>query len=82
MEDIRYYDVFNEISESINKMNKDELNGALDVVCPLFSEFYRRYFTDKEEINVKALVKTLEELFETAAERRLHLNSQGSGQDE
>lgn len=82
MDYIRYYEVFNEISESINKMNKDELNGAFYVIYPLFSEFYRRYFTDKEEINVKALVKTLEELFETIEERRNYLNNPRNGQAE
>lgn len=73
MDDIRYYNIFNKISDSIETMTKEELNSALQILIPFYTEFYTRHFENKEQINVKAMIKTFEELVEVAAERKLFL---------
>lgn len=72
MESIRYYTILNRISDEIYKMSKDELNGALTVLQILNSELYQRHFENQEVINIKALVKTIEELSEIAYESYKH----------
>lgn len=74
MDNIRYYNFMNNVSKRIEKMTKEELNGALQILIPLYTEFYSRYFDNKEVINIKAMIKTFEELMEFASEREIHLD--------
>jgi hypothetical protein len=57
-------------------MKEDELKGAEDVLSVLHSYLYRTHFQEQKEIDVKALVKTVEELWEISAEI-LHHTFQG-----
>jgi len=73
---IRIWEVQYAIEDRLRTMKEDELKGAEDVLSVLHSYLYRTHFQEQKEIDVKALVKTVEELWEISAEI-LHHTFQG-----
>ncbi len=69
---IRIWEVQQTIEDRLRSMKEDELKGAEDVLSVLHSYLYRTHFQEQKEIDVKALVKTVEELWEISAERLYH----------
>lgn len=74
MNDIRYYELLDKIAYSINGMNKAQTEGAFNILSILYTDLNKQHFDNREENNMKALVKTIEELLEHAFERKLYLS--------
>ena len=66
--DIRIWEVQHAIEDQLRNMKEDEVAGSHDVLTVLHSYLYRTHFQEQKEIDVKALVKTIEELWEMSAE--------------
>jgi hypothetical protein len=72
MSDIRYYNILNKLSDEIYQMTINEAKGAQIVLSILHNNLYKIHFEYKEQINIKALVKTIEELYEVSYEKILN----------
>lgn len=69
---IRIWEVQHAIEDRLRNMKEDELKGANAVLSVLHSYLYHTHFQEQKEIDVKALVKTVEELWEISGERLYH----------
>lgn len=68
MQGVRIWDIQHAIENRMRSMTKDELAGACDVLTMLHVYLYRTHFQEQKEIDIKALVKTVEELWEISGE--------------
>ena len=64
----RIWEIQHAIENRMRSMTKDELAGACDVLTMLHVYLYRTHFQEQKEIDVKTLVKTVEELWEISGE--------------
>ena len=71
---IRYYDLLHNVQNALYKMNKNEANGANRVLALLNNYLYDLHFEQKKEIDVKALVKSIEEMWEVSMDIFSHLD--------
>lgn len=78
LREIRIWEVQHAITDRLQVMTKEEVMGAEEVLSILHSYLYRTHFQDQTPIDVKALVKTVEELWEISGEI-LHYKFQTSG---
>ena len=70
--DIRDYVLMNKIDNLFRLLKTEELKGAHTAISVIASHLSKKHFEDKIEINVKALVKTFEELDEIGMEILYH----------
>ena len=66
--ELRIWEVQHTVEDRLRTMTKAELNGAMDVLSVFHSYLYRTHFTEQKDIPMKALVKTVEELWEIGGE--------------
>lgn len=64
----RDYVLLDKINALYFTMTKEELTLAHSIIRTISSHLHTKHFEDKTEINVKALVKTFEELDEIGLE--------------
>ena len=74
--DIRDYVLMNKVDNLFRLLKGDELKGAHTVISVITTHLMKKHFDDKIEINVKALVKTFEELDEIGMEILHHEHHQ------
>jgi hypothetical protein len=75
MNDMRYYELLDKIAYSINGMDRAQTEGAFNILSILYAVLNKQHFEEnREDNNMKALVKTIEELLEHAFERKLYLS--------
>ena len=72
MSELRIYSLINDIGHVLENLNKEELIGANSVLGILSHYLTKTHFEEQKEIDVKALVKTIEELDEISVELLLH----------
>jgi hypothetical protein len=72
MSELRIWTIFNDISKVLENLNKEELLGANSVLGILSHYLTKTLFEEQKEIDVKALVKTIEELDEISIELLIH----------
>jgi hypothetical protein len=72
MSEIRIYSFFEDVVRVLENLNKEELIGANSVLGILSHYLTKTHFEEQKEIDVKALVKTVEELDEISIELLLH----------
>jgi hypothetical protein len=72
MSELRIWTIFNDISKVLENLNKEELLGANSVLGILSHYLTKTHFEEQKEIDVKALVKTIEELDEISVELLIH----------
>ena len=65
---MRIWEVQHAIEDRLRNMAEAEVAGASDVLTILHSYLYRSHFQEQKEIDVNALVKTVEELWEISGE--------------
>ena len=71
---LRYYDLLHKVHTALYKMNKDEANGANNVLDILNNYLYDLHFEQQKEIDARALVKSIEEMWEVSCDVFSHLN--------
>jgi len=69
---IRMYGIQAMVEDEMHNMSKEELLGAHKVLGVLTSRLNKIYFDDKVDFDRKALVKTIEELWEISCEIKMH----------
>lgn len=69
---LRYYWLQRELEDIIRNLTDRELQGATEVITALHSFLDRVHFQEKRVLNRRALVKTIEELFEICTEEYIH----------
>jgi len=69
---IRMYGIQAIVEDEMHNMSKEELLGAHKVLGVLTSRLNKIYFNDRVEFDRKALVKTIEELWEISCEIKMH----------
>jgi hypothetical protein len=74
--DIRDYTLMDKINKLYTLMTIDELKIAHSMIALISDHLDKKHFTDKIEINVKALVKTFGELDEIGMTILLNENNQ------
>jgi hypothetical protein len=74
--DIRDYVLMNKIDNLFRLLTTEELKGAHSAISVVALHLSKKHFEDKIEINVKALVKTFEELDEIGMEILHHEHKQ------
>ena len=62
MEDSRDYVLMDQINNLYDLLNKEELEVAYAVINIIATHLNKKHFREKDVINVRALVKTFEEL--------------------
>jgi hypothetical protein len=72
MSELRIWTIFNDIGKVLENLNKEELLGANSVLGILTHYLTKTHFEEQKEIDVKALVKTIEELDEISIELLIH----------
>jgi hypothetical protein len=72
MDSIRMHGIQSRIETMMHTMSKDELLGAHKVLSVLSIRLTALLFDEQVMFNRRALVKTLEELWEISAELKLH----------
>lgn len=72
MSELRIWALFNDISKVLDNLSKEELIGANEVLGILSHYLTTTHFEEQKEIDVKALVKTVEELDEISVELLIH----------
>ena len=72
MSELRIWTIFNDIGKVLENLNKEELLGANSVLGILSHYLIKTHFEEQKEIDVKALVKTIEELDEISIELLIH----------
>jgi hypothetical protein len=72
MSELRIWTIFNDIGKVLENLNKEELLGANSVLGILSHYLTKTHFEEQKEIDVKALVKTIEELDEISIELLIH----------
>jgi hypothetical protein len=72
MSELRIWNLFNDISKVLDNLSKEELIGANEVLGILSHYLTTTHFEEQKEIDVKALVKTVEELDEISVELLIH----------
>jgi hypothetical protein len=72
MSELRIYSLFEDITRVLENLNKEELIGANSILGILSNYLTKTHFEEQKEIDVKALVKTIEELDEISIELLLH----------
>jgi hypothetical protein len=72
---IRDYILLNKINTLYSTMTDEELKIAHSVIAVISDHLDKKHFTDKIEIDIKALVKTFGELDEIGVEHLIHKNS-------
>lgn len=63
---LRDYELMEQVEKFCKKLPERELEAACEVMDIISRHLTYRHFEKQEEIDVKALVKTFEELFEIA----------------
>jgi hypothetical protein len=66
--DMRDYALIRKVDNLLRLLNLEELKGAHTAISIISSHLSKKHFDDKVEMNVKALVKTFEELDEIGIE--------------
>lgn len=69
---IRDYQLMNDIDTLFRTYNKDQLISAHEIINLIAQHLNKKHFEDQKEINIKALVKTFEELDEIGMEMLHH----------
>jgi hypothetical protein len=69
---IRMYGIQARIEDMMREMPKDELRGAHMVLSVLSQRLCKMFFDDHIAFDRRALVKTIEELWEISCEIRMH----------
>jgi len=69
---IRMYGIQAHVEDIMRDMSKDELLGAHMVLSVLSHRLGKMFFDDHIEFDRRALVKTIEELWEISCEIRMH----------
>ena len=72
MSELRIYSLFEDIGRVLENLNKEELIGANSVLGILSHYLTKTHFEEQKEIDIKALVKTVEELDEISLELLYH----------
>ena len=62
MDDSRDYILINKIKALYSILDKEELDVAYNVIKMISDHLYKKHFRDKDTINVRALVKSFEDL--------------------
>jgi len=62
MEDSRDYILINKIKALYSILDKEELDVAYNVIKMISDHLYNKHFRNKDIINVRALVKSFEDL--------------------
>lgn len=66
--EIRDYELMNKLHELFESLSDKERIGAYDTIYVIASHLVYKYFEEKQEIDIKALVKTFEEVYERSIE--------------
>jgi hypothetical protein len=69
---IRYYDCAEQVYEATKDKTVEQLEAIADVLYVLKRYFWKAHFEQEAVLNQKALVKTLDEIFENVAEDWYH----------
>jgi hypothetical protein len=73
MNDIRNYELLDNITYILNGMSSEQTEGACKILRAIYSELNILYYQNSEQNNIRALAKTFEKLFEHAHERKKFL---------
>jgi hypothetical protein len=69
---LRDYELLNQIDNAFKTYNKEQLESAHEIINIIAQYISKKHFEEKQEINIKALVKTFEELDEIGIETLHH----------
>jgi hypothetical protein len=69
---LRDYELLNLVDTQYKTYNKEQLESAHEIINIIAQHLSKKYFEEKQEINIKALVKTFEELDEIGIETLHH----------
>ena len=72
---IRDYELLKKVDDILREMTDEECRGANMVLSAINCHLFQKHFEEKMEIDVRALVKTFEELDEISMEMILHQKS-------
>jgi hypothetical protein len=75
MEDSRDYVLMDQINNLYDLLNKEELEVAYAVINIIAIHLNKKHFREKDVINVRALVKTFEELDKIGLNKFEKMNS-------
>ena len=71
---LRLYDLLEECQHELATMSADQLEGATRILQIIHTHLYATHFMKRQYIDQKALVKTVEECFESSMEHCIHKN--------
>lgn len=66
--ELRIWTMFDDVAHVLDNLNKEELIGANAVLGIMSHYLTKTHFEERKEIDIKALVKTVEELDEISVE--------------
>lgn len=65
MSEIRIWEIQHSTEDRLETMSESELLGAEDILSTLHQYLQRVHFQEQQQVNVRALTKTIEELHES-----------------
>lgn len=71
---LRLYDLLEECQHELAIMPTEQLEGATRILQLIHTHLYATHFMKRQYIDQKALVKTIEECFESSMEHCIHKN--------
>ncbi len=71
---LRMYPLLEECQIELSHMTAEQLEGATRILQVLHTHLYSLHFMKRHHIDQKALVKTIEECFESSMELCIHKN--------
>lgn len=71
---LRLYDLLEECQTELAALSAEQLEGATRILQIIHTHLYSTHFIKRHHIDQKALVKTIEECFESSMEHCIHKN--------